>query len=204
MRIAAEHLAKATSPPPGGEDLWLEVRPSARRLALVVSYGAMTVAIASCVALVMWVATHAGPSRASLAAHGVVVAPLTILALAILGAAYLRGLSQVRLSLGTDGTCFYLRHSDRRVVASAPIHGTVTNGEYLLIGRRLVPLRYAFMEAFDRDLLAGQIVARLPKSSLVTTATLLWRAIRAGNTGLWALLLLLCLFSGWSYWIHIM
>lgn len=203
MRIAAEPLARVTSPPPGG-DVWLEVRPGVRRLALVLSYAAIVVAIASCAALMAWVAAHAGRNRASLAANGVVVAPLTILALGILAVAYLRGLSQVKLSLGTDGTRFHVRHADGRIVASAQIDETVTNGEYLLIGRRLVPLRYAFIEAFDPDLLAGQIVARLPKSSLVTTPTLLWRAIRTGNIGLWALLFLLCLFSGWSYWVHVM
>ena len=178
--------------------IWLEILPGTRRLVRVLSYGAIGIGIASCLALATWIATRMGADRLATRGHLLVAgAPVVIMALAVCSAAYLRGVSQVRLSLGTDGTRLFVRRKDV-IVDSAQIDSTVTNGDYLLVGRRMVPLRYGFAQAFDRELLARQILGRLPESSLVSTYAILWRALRAGNQGAWALLILVFAAVGWS------
>ncbi|HEY6928022.1 MAG TPA: hypothetical protein VI653_31380 [Steroidobacteraceae bacterium] len=181
--------------------VWLDVRPAARRLARALSYTAIGIGVVSFLALVTWINIRSAGGRVhQMTSLWVVGSPVIILAATICVAAYLRGLSPLGLSLGTDGARLLVQRQGR-VIERAPLEQITTNGDYLLVGRRLVPLRYGFVEAFDRVVLAQQIVGVLPRTALISTSGLLWRAVRAGNLGVWACVVAVCLILVWKYFL---
>jgi hypothetical protein len=115
--------------------------PMSPRILRVLAYTLMTAAVAACLGVGLRIILRSAPQDRLLVVAVLVryVLPILVVVWAIL---YYRGLSWLALSLGTDGKCLMVRDRTERVVASAAMGAVYTDGAYLLIGRRLVPLHH--------------------------------------------------------------
>jgi hypothetical protein len=180
-----------------GDAVWLEVRPDTARFVRAFTYSVLAVVVTSCVIVGLLNTTHiAAPDRFfKIGLFVVYVSPLLVLLWAI---AYYRSLSWIPLSLGTDGQRFSLRRKNARVVEGVPIGNVRTDGEFLLIGRRLVPLHHVYRAAYDMDRLRTEFIGCLPHTALVPRNALMWRALRAGNHGITLVILVICMVVCWK------
>ena len=190
-RFAPADFGVTTTPLPD-EAVWLDIRSDVGRRIRVVSFGLLTVAAAICVAGGLPLILRIAPQDRLLAVAVLAryILPVLYVLWAIL---YYRALSWLPLALGTDGRLLMLRDKTSRVIASETIGAVYTDGAYLLIGRRLVPLHHLHRDAFDVGRLRAEIIGRLPATAFVRRNALGWRALRAGNHGLILSLLFICL-----------
>jgi hypothetical protein len=180
-----------------GDTVWLEVRRDTGRLVRAFTYTVLAVVVTSCVIVGLLNTAHvATPDRFFKTGLFVVyLSPLLVLLWAI---AYYRSLSWIPLSLGTDGQRFSLRRKNARVVEGVPIGDVRTDGEFLLIGRRLVPLHHVYRAAYDMDRLRTEFIGCLPHTALLRRNALMWRALRAGNHGIILVILVICIVVCWK------
>jgi hypothetical protein len=175
-----------------GDTVWLEIRSDSARLVRVVSYTLLASAVAACVGVGLWITLNSAASD-RLVVVALLVRYLSPMLIVLWAIPYFRSLYWIPLSLGTDGQCLMLRARSGRMVASAPIGAVSTDGEYLLIGRRLVPLHHLHRVAYDMERLRAEIIGRMPEAVFVTRNALWWRALRAGNHGLILVVVLICI-----------
>lgn len=177
--------------PVTGEPVWLDVRPDVVRVLRLLAYTLIAVAVAACLGVGLWIILRSAPRDRLLVVAVLLryVLPILVVVWAIL---YYRGLSWLPLSLGTDGKCLMLRDRTEQVVASAAIGAVYTDGAYLLIGRRLVPLHHLRRDAFDTGRLRAEIIGRLPATAFIRRNALGWRALLAGNHGLILTIVFIC------------
>jgi hypothetical protein len=190
-KIRSSDLGKG-SPAATGDIVWLEMQHDTARRVRTFTYAVWAAAVTWCVTVGLLV-----PPRVAFHDRLRILAfffehswPLWVL---LWGLPYYRSLSWIPLSLGTDGRLFSLRGKNARVVESVPIDEVRTDGEFLLIGRRLVPLHHIDRAAYDMDRLRSEFIGRLPLGALVRRNALMWRAVRAGNHGLIILILIACI-----------
>jgi hypothetical protein len=180
-----------------GDTVWLEMRRDTALLVRAFMYGILAVVVTSCVIVGLLNTTHvaAADRLFKIALFVVYLSPLLVLLWAI---AYYRSLFWIPLSLGTDGLRFSLRRKNVQVVESALLGEIRTDGEFLLIGRRLVPLHHVYRAAYDMDRLRTEFIGCLPQTALVPRNALLWRALRAGNHGIILVILVICIVVCWK------
>jgi hypothetical protein len=195
-KIRSSDLGKA-SPEVTGDIVWLEMNRDTARLVRVFTYAIWTALVTWCVMVGLFGFTHvtAHDRLRMIAFFLEYSSPLWVLLWVF---PYYRSLSWIPLSLGTDGRRFSLRGKNARVVDSAAIDEVRTDGEFLLIGRRLVPLHHIHRAAYDMDRLRTQFIGRLPPGALVRRNALMWRAVRAGNHGLILVMLVICIVVCWK------
>lgn len=103
-----------------------------------------------------------------------------------------RGLPSWRLRMGTDGKKLLVDAGGD--ASRTDIHefaDCATDGEWLLLGKRIVGLRTPAMECFDRHEVEIYLISRMPKSSLVSRAELIRRGLQRGNAALWFAVILI-------------
>jgi hypothetical protein len=180
-----------------GDTVWLEVRRDTARLVRAFTYAVLAVVVTLCVIVGLLNTAHvAAPGRFfKIGLFVVYLSPLLVLLWVI---AYYRSLSWIALSLGTDGLRFSLRRKNVQVVESALLGEVRTDGEFLLIGRRLVPLHHVYRAAYDMDRLRTEFIGCLPHTALLPRNALMWRALRAGNHGIILVILVICIVVFWK------
>jgi hypothetical protein len=166
-----------------GDTVWLNIRSDVTRLVRMFSYSLVAVAVTACVVAGLWI-TLQSAARDRLFVMAVLVRYLLPILVVLWAFPYYRSSSWIALSLGSDGRRVMLRARNGREIASAPLSAVYTDGEYLLIGRRLVPLHHLHRDAYDTERLRADIIGRLPPTAFAKRNTLWWRALRAGNHGL--------------------
>jgi hypothetical protein len=103
----------------------------------------------------------------------------------------LHGTPSWRMRVGTDGNKLLLDHGKgEKFVEAYPFTAVITNGRELLVGRHLIPLRTPMGLRFDRDEIAGYVLARMPKSSYVSAPEFVRRTLQGGNRPMWAVVIL--------------
>jgi hypothetical protein len=196
VKIRSSDLGKA-SPELTGNVAWLEMNRDTARLVRVFTYAVWAALVTWCVMVGLFGFKHVtADDRLRIIAFFLQYSsPLWVLLWAL---PYYRSLSWIPLSLGTDGRRFSLRGRNARVVESAPIDEVRTDGGFLLIGRRLVPLHHIYRAAYDMDRLRTEFIGRLPPGALVRRNALMWRAVRAGNHGIILVMLVFCAVACWK------
>ena len=103
-----------------------------------------------------------------------------------------RGSASTRIRLGTDGQVLLLgRKRALEQVERYPFASVATNGRQLLAGRHLVQLSSVVGVRFDREELAGYLLARMPNSAFVSAAEFLRRALQNGNRSIWFVMIVI-------------
>jgi len=166
---------------------WLEVRPEftrrARRMLLALSGGMWIVALVI-VALLALSPVELSRAVVLLAAPVVVVSALVPLSLLIWRP------RAWRTRLGTDGRTFFLDPGNGKVEEHSFSELAISNGQQLLVGRRLIALRLGPGALFAEEELGGTILARIPPSGRVNPLRLIALALGRGSRELWAVLII--------------
>jgi len=181
-------LAIPASPTPVEKGIrWLEVRPEfrrrARKILMALSAGMWLVAILIVALLVL---RPAGISRA------MVLLPAIIVVIAALAPLLLLVWTPRawRMRLGTDGRRFFLDPGNGKVEEHEFSELAISNGQQLLVGRKLIALRLGPGALFAEEELRGTILARIPPSGRVNPLQLIARAFGRGSRELWAVLII--------------
>jgi len=183
-----EPLAIPASPTPVEKGIrWLEVRPEfrrrARKMLMALSAG-------------MWARRypHRGSPRIAPAgiSRAMVLLPAVIVVIAALAPlALLVWMPRAwRMRLGTDGRRFFFDPGNGKVEEHEFSELAISNGQQLLIGRKLIALRLAPGALFAEEELRGTILARIPPSGRVNAVRLFARALGRGSRELWAVLII--------------
>jgi len=95
-----------------------------------------------------------------------------------------------RMRLGTDGRRFFLDPGNGKVEEHSFSELGISNGQQLLVGRKLIALRLGPGALFAEEELRGTILARIPPSGRVNPLRLIARALGRGSRELWAVLII--------------
>jgi len=166
---------------------WLEVRPEflrrARKMLIVML--AVICGFSGAAALIYeW--SSEGFSRLQVIFLSVIVAATALAPLVLL----IRPPRAWRMRLGTDGRRFFLDPGNGKVEEHPFGELAVSNGQQLLVGRKLIALRLAPGALFAEEELGGTILARIPPSGRVSPLRLIALALGRGSRELWAVLII--------------
>jgi len=181
-------LAIPASPTPVEKGIrWLEVRPEFRRRArkmLIVMLAIICGFSGAAVLIYAW--SWEGFSRPQVIFLSVILAATALAPLVLL----IRPPRAWRTRLGTDGRRFFLDPGNGKVEEHEFSELAISNGQQLLIGRKLIALRLGPGALFAEEELRGTILARIPPSGRVNAVRLFARALGRGSRELWAVLII--------------
>lgn len=178
------------------ETIWLVVRPSIVSLARRASLLLIAFSVLVCAIPIALIIARAADGQRLLAFwHLLIIAAPPLLVIAI--GTYVRFLRPLHLRLGTNGEQILVSDEKSNLEESVPIVDVYSDGEFLLIKDRLLPLQYLYNDAFERDKLLKYFIGRMPQTAYIARAALLWRAVRAGNRTLIGTFLLITFAVTW-------
>ncbi len=90
-----------------------------------------------------------------------------------------------RMRLGTDGQRFFLDPGNGKVEEHSFSELATSNGQQLLVGKRLIALRLGAGALFAEEELRGYIFARIPPSGRLDLGRLFVRALGQGSREMW-------------------
>src|SRR6266545_152402 len=166
---------------------WLEVRPEFRRRArkmLIVMLAVICSLSGAAVLIYAW--SWEGFSRFEAIFFFVIFAASALAPLALL----IRPPRAWRMRMGTDGRRFFLDPGNGKVEEHSFSELAISNGQQLLVGRRLIALRLGAGALFADEELRGYIFARIPPSGRVDPLRLFVRALDRGSRELWLVLII--------------